>query len=594
MMKRLIPGLILAFLAVFVIFKEAGVRRPSAVVQEGCLSCHANVTDPDPSHPIQAFGCFRCHLGNPYSYDKERAHYGIARNPGDLRVAEHTCGTETCHPQIISRVKKGLMATNRGILETLQARWPSKASMDYGVPVERVTDLLSQRPPSSLAIDYYRKMCGGCHLWKPRKDFEGEPGLRGGGCSDCHIIETELQSKDDLNTFKHPEITTRIPSNNCIKCHNRSARIGLSYIGRWESEGYGTPYEGAELSSKRLSGNRFYLDLPADVHFSKASMECIDCHTAVGLMGDGKEYNSMAAQVDITCEACHMPSLNPLGEAENLGKRLLRLNRRIPDPAGEKVAFTAKGTPLYNLQERGDKLIFFRKTDGLPIEVPKGSAEKPHHVMKGHSRLSCQACHSVWISQCYGCHVSYDDSVKQTDWLTGEKTYGRWTEARSYMRFSKPSLGLRAALKVYPVTPCQVFFKRESFAHLTLSAFDPHTSSAGSRECRDCHGDPKSIGLGEGILTRIDGAWRFRASFSRNPEETAPGPALDSFVTPEGKALIGNARDGTRPFNGKELDCILAVNSCLGCHKSYSDPIYRDFSVSIRRFREGADLPCGR
>jgi hypothetical protein len=516
----------------------------------------------------------------------------MARNPGDLRVAEHTCGADACHPQIISRVKKGLMATNRSILETLQANWPSTVAMEYGAPAERVIDLLSQKPSSSFAIDHYRKMCGGCHLWKPRKDFEGEQGLRGGGCSDCHTIEAEISSEDGLKTFRHPEITTRIPSENCIKCHNRSARIGLSYTGRWESDGYGTPYEGAELNRRRLSGNRFYLHLPPDVHFSKASMECVDCHTAVGLMGDGKEYNSMPAQVDITCESCHKPSLYPLEETESLGKRLIRLNRRIPDPAGEKVAFTARGTPIYNLQEKGDKLIFFRKGDGLPIEIPKGSSEKPHHVMAGHERLSCQACHSLWIPQCYGCHVSYDNSVKQTDWLTGENTYGRWSEARSLMRFSKPSLGLRAASKVYPVTPCQVFYKKKSFSLLTLSAFDPHTTSAKSRECRDCHGDPKSIGLGEGILSRRDGKWRFRPSFSNNPGETKPGFLFDSFVTVEGNALHGNARDGTRPFNGTELERILNVYPCLGCHKAYSDPIYRDFSASLKRFREGADLPC--
>jgi len=591
-MKRLITGLVLALLGAVIIFKEAGLKRPAALVREGCLSCHSSVTDPDPSHPIKAFGCFRCHLGNPYSYDKERAHYGMAQNPGDLRVVEHTCGTEACHPQIISRVKKGLMATNRSILETIQANWPSRASISYGTPAARVADLLSDKPPSNLALDHYRKMCAGCHLWKPRKDYDGEAGLRGGGCSDCHVTQQELSSKDGFNTFRHPEITTRIPSENCIKCHNRSARIGLSYTGRWESEGYGTPYEGAELSSRKLSGNRFYLDLPSDVHFSKASMECVDCHTSVGLMGDGKEYNSISAQVDITCESCHMPMLSRLEEDENLGRRLLRLNRRIPDPAGGKIAFTVKGTPVYNLQEKGGKLIFFRKSDGLPVEVPRGSAEKPHHVMEGHERLSCQSCHSLWIPQCYGCHVSYDESAKQTDWLTGEKTRGRWSEARSLMRFSRPSLGMRASAKVYPVAPCQVFFKSESFSLLTLSAFDPHTTSAKSRQCKDCHGDPKTIGLGEGILTRKEDEWSFRSSFSFNTEETRPDFLFDSFVTLDGKALHGNARDGTRPFNDTELNRILDVNPCLGCHKSYRDPIYKDFSASVRRFREGGDLPC--
>ena len=232
---------------------------------------------------------------------------------------------------------------------------------DEGVPVGAVTDLYDSVPQRTLAVDHYRKMCAGCHLWKERGDHEEEAGKRGGGCSDCHVIDDGKKRSPADGSFEHPPLTTRIPSENCVKCHNRSARIGLSYFGRFESAGYGTPYEGADLSSRRLSGNRHYLDLPADVHFSKAGMECIDCHTAVGIMGDGRIHNQMADQVDITCDACHHPRFSKGGEVSALARRMVSLNQKTPPLNKEEIAVTRKGTPLYTLRKEGDQTVFYRR-----------------------------------------------------------------------------------------------------------------------------------------------------------------------------------------------------------------------------------------
>ncbi|MCP4665724.1 MAG: amino acid ABC transporter substrate-binding protein, partial [Deltaproteobacteria bacterium] len=190
-------------------------------------------------------------------------------------------------------MKKSIMATNRGIIKTLEYRWEKITGS--GKDVEY---LMAKEVAGGLAIEQYRKMCGGCHLWKKRGDRPGEIGKRGGGCSDCHMIDKERQGPMDVTDFQHPEITTRIPSENCIKCHNRSARTGLSYFGKFESEGYGTPYDGRRLNQRRLSGGRFYINLPADIHFVKAGMTCIDCHTEAGVMGDGKKYETLKGQLD--------------------------------------------------------------------------------------------------------------------------------------------------------------------------------------------------------------------------------------------------------------------------------------------------------
>jgi hypothetical protein len=198
------------------------------------------------------------------------------------------------------------------------------------------------------------------------------------------------------------------------------------------------------------------------------------------------------------------------------------------------------------------------------------------------------------MPQCYGCHVGYDQSKRQGEWLTGRQTPGRWSEARSFMRFSVPALGLRKGSRVYPVSPCQVFFKSEYFANLVISAFDPHTSSAKSRQCTDCHGNPKTLGFGEGTLRKKEGGWIFRPNFDGLSSSLGIDFSLESFVTPEGRPLHGNSRKGTRSFNGEELVRIMDVNPCLGCHTDYNDPIYRDFRTSKKRFDDGEALPCQR
>ena len=605
-MKRIFIVFSLLILVGVLIFKENIIKRPDGFSGEGCLFCHKEMSDSDRSHPASAFGCSICHLGNPYSLDEKRAHVTLVKNPGDLRVVEMTCGKTGCHGEIVGRVKKSLMATNRGILKIVQDEWGnghkgarvSEKSLD-------VRDLYGKITPSNAPLDLYCKMCGGCHLWKEKTGDKGEVGRRGGGCSDCHVVDEEKVKNHGPLLIQHPKMTTRIPSENCVKCHNRSARIGLSYFGKFESAGYGTPYEGDDLSSRRLSGNRFYLDLPSDIHFENGKMVCIDCHTATGLMGDGHSYDKMADQVDITCEACHSPRFRSKPEAESLANRLAVLNGKIPEPKKTFIGFTRKGTPLYNLQKVNGKPVFYRKMDGQPLKLQRVSElKKAHHNLKGHERLSCQACHSAWVPQCYGCHLTYEKSAFQKDWISGKKTPGKWKETRSYLRFGKPALGVRGDGRIFPISPCQVFFspfddagqyiKAESFINLNLSAFDPHTTREKSRTCIDCHADPKTIGLGEGILYRNGGKQVFRPTHQptgsdRGSELTFP---LDGFVTLAGNPLQTGSKNGVRPFDGKEIARILSVDPCVGCHSTYEDRIYQDFPKSLKRFEADQGLPC--
>ncbi len=101
----------------------------------GCLTCHAGIEKPHASQTVR-LGCVDCHGGDATATEKEAAHvlsndperdnssrtppsesaawmqlsweYVRFVNPGDLRVAESTCGP--CHPNETYNTKKSMMA----------------------------------------------------------------------------------------------------------------------------------------------------------------------------------------------------------------------------------------------------------------------------------------------------------------------------------------------------------------------------------------------------------------------------------------------------------------------------------------------------
>lgn len=576
--RKLIASLIwlpfILLLIGYLIFREQTTKRPEQIevttvgFVEMCLSCHKD-EKLDPAHDAQVLGCSPCHLGDALAIDKEKAHKGIVLNPGDLRVVEKTCGVEGCHPADIKKVKNSLMATNRGILSTLLYYWGERETQDSDITVEQ----LLQTGETSLALDYFRKLCATCHLWKQKNDLPGAPEFfneKGGGCSACHYILPKGEEGLTVTSFEdpekgsgaeekkpkkpHPLIVKKIPEENCIRCHNRSGRIGISYTGIFESEGYGTPYEKGELSSKRLPGDRFYLEIAEDIHHKKG-MACIDCHTRDEIMGDGTSYAHYEEQLEISCEICH---------SENPGTT--RKGKQLTNVAGEPGKYTMLG--------RVNEKIY-------PLNPPK----KESCAYPGHKRITCEACHSTWVPQCYGCHAKRDASETHLDKLTLKETEGWWEEGRSYIRYEKPMLGVWGD-EVVIVTPgCQdvvTLIDKEGnveggFNRFTMAAINPHTTQAKGRECADCHSSPKTLGLGEGTVLKKDGKWEFVPIDQGVDTLEGRTVGFDNFVTIDGEQLQHGSRDNLRPFNGEELRRILRIGLCLQCHKQYDDPAYKNY-----------------
>ena len=558
-----------------------GVKpQPKPIKPDQCMQCHGGMSSMDHAHPIEVFGCAKCHGGNRYATDKTHAHRGMVRNPARLEHAVIFCSE--CHSDILKRVNRSMMQTENGILNVLKYQWGEANDLNG---TRGVQDVRRERNMTSVAEDHFAKACAACHVNQDEAVFDNPATARGGGCSDCHRLTKNAGEH-------HATYTTRIPNANCLKCHNRSNRIGLSYEGIFESEGYGTPYKNGKLGNRLMDGRSYYR-LPSDVHHRDANMSCIDCHTEKGVMGDGKVHHHMEEAEDVKCRDCHQPKL---AKPDTLAQTLIGLNEKVPEPT--RIAYTAKmHAPLYHVQEINGSLLLHRKKDGKPFALPRMS-DRPYHSSAIHQRLDCSACHASWAPSCYGCHEVHFDNGRQYDWIKKKFTKGQWQEYRSFLRFESPSLGIGYNGKVMPFAPgCQVIGtmfkdkKVETFHAMAMAGWDPHTTQKQSRTCVDCHFNPASLGLGRGNLDYRDSNITFAPFFDSNRSGMPFGYPIDAFVSPEGKQFQSTSRKDARSFNRTELHRIVDAYRCILCHDKWDYPIYRDFNLSRKQFAKGV-TPC--
>jgi hypothetical protein len=571
------------FLIVILLTGMLCTSSADEVQQVGCLQCHQGIESIGESHAELA--CEDCHKGNPGSSTKEDAHSGIYENPGDLNIVVETCGE--CHEDIVVKVKKSLHATTAGVISGARYLWAAQKEKNaiYSVRQVEYTDgdvprelgavgSLQQLPhyeDSQQPIDdYLRNQCLRCHLWTKGAQRPGD--YRSSGCSACHVLYADdglshsgdpaIPNDEPGHPIRH-EMTTKIPSEQCVHCHNRGGRTGVSFLGMMESDGYGTPFKSDGAKQSKLHGKN-YNHLQKDLHF-EAGMECIDCHTANDTHGDGNIYSKREQAVEIECVDCH-------GDIEKYST--LR---------------TSRGNLMSNLERQNDQVVLRSKIDGKPHNIPQIRALSERDVlptamqMKGHmDNLECYACHAKWVPQCYGCHAKMDMGRKGYDWVDESKdaTY-TWQESRSYLRWETPVLGINAEGKVSPFTTgCQGIFTRigtdgkalelnkvfvtsDGHSGIGHNPIQPHTISRKPRTCENCHSEPKALGLGSGhYVSRSNGI--------DIPFE------LERIVDEDGNQIQGISHLDARPFNKEEIQRIRRVNVCLGCHQETPTIFWKD------------------
>ena len=388
--------------------------------------------------------------------------------------------------------------------------------------------------PNLAGITYSRQQCQRCHVGVTGREKRGD--YRGAGCSACHVPygnEGFYEGKDPtihkdqpgkllvhrMQATRNSKVTvgdltySGIPSETCNSCHNRGKRIGVSYQGIMEFP-YGSPYNEKGKKQPKLH-TKNYLFIKDDLHHQQASrtgnpkggMLCQDCHTSIGMHGDGNLFGTTLAQVEIECADCHgtpeqFPWDLPIGYGEEFQKNIddkpRGLAAELPAfmsfattyPAEDGYLLTARGNPFGNVVKKGKKVVV-HSASGLDFEVPVLKQIKTDNtwnsingkvamdsVDRHMDSLECYACHADWAPQCYGCHITVDYSKDQTDidWITtanarrkngltpdndlgtnGLTGPGKVFETRSYLRWETPTLGINGEGRVSPMMPgCQV------------------------------------------------------------------------------------------------------------------------------------------
>ncbi|MCB2190410.1 MAG: hypothetical protein KQI62_02525 [Deltaproteobacteria bacterium] len=617
---------------------------------ERCLTCHQGLEQISPSHPVEAMGCVSCHGGQGLALTKDQAHQGLigGRNPSDLTFAWASCGGRgaaagRCHAgrenqaaDMVYRVERTIMATMTGVITSLRVAWGAQGDFTTRLATTAISDPRRPSPapprtlasllmipagppagpnPAQVADEQWNKFCARCHL---RASRDAGLSVHGQGCAACHgsrvpsgryLGQDASLNREQSGHAAYHKLHETPPEDNCLRCHNRSGRLGLNYRGWVEDENGRTPWPTGH-PNHTLSGGRGVHQLLPDVHRAKG-MACVDCHSGREVMGDARLYARMRFQTEVTCATCHGRADGPprLGAPDDYAMYEATYGPLKSGPAlnrDDRLALSAKGRPLSNLRQQGGKLVLLsRSQPGKKHTVPLVNADQRHRL-PGHQRLACQACHSRWTPQCYGCHDYRQASGSMWSYAAQGFTPGHWKESRDQYRFSDPVLGVDSQDKVRPFVPgCQVIYTANGpdgaplpghaleqprtkaiMNSIVSTPLSPHTTRTEVRPCEACHLSGKALGLGSGPrplgkLTAISLADLQGVGFPADWE---------TLMDQQGRPIQGQTHEGARPLNTKELRRVLAFGRCLPCHRRPDDPVLADPAKAWKRILPGGDL----
>ncbi len=579
--------------------------------KESCVICHRDVHGLTAAHSPATTGCAACHGGNPLAADKRQAHKQMVLIPGNLATAQRSCGTTGCHPEIVSRVKTGLMATLSGMIRVDRTVFGEKNPVDSLVNVHHLGH--------TAADEHLRNLCVRCHLGNPKT----EPGpvtekSRGGGCLACHLNYSAkavkalqiLKQPEDLVpvAYAHPSIDLRVSDKHCFGCHSRSGRISTGYAG-WHE----TPMIAAQMPDtihyRLIEGTRVFKKEPEDIHH-KLGMECIDCHQSREIMGDGKVYRHEEDQEDVQCADCHFTGKPHTLKAGALDAEEATIVALRYGKLGEKVflATRKRNRALVNTLVKNDTSWLVTKASGKRFRL-----KSPARVCTApvHKNVSCSACHSAWAPSCIGCHNAYDPNEKGYDMVANKEKKGSWVEYTGDYLAQLPALGFRQTGKkkeIVPVIPGMILtidlrsYNRKSHDSLLFRRLfapaAPHTTSVKGRSCKSCHNNPVALGYGQGNLHYVvdgnKGQWVFDALYEKNPHDGLPEDAWTGFL--KNRTGMVSTRKNVFPFSVKEQKKILLVGTCLTCHKQKSEVMQKSlyhFDVMLKKRTRQCILPDG-
>jgi hypothetical protein len=393
---------------------------------EYCLTCHSELPEISPSHPIETFGCVICHGGERLALDADLAHSSMrgGRNPSEFAVVEASCGGTDCHSgsktdqrDHIQRVLSSVQGTYAGAIAMIRFTYGAQPDLiarygiyavrspDYqpggpGVPFLEAFDTSNETNPSILK---FGSNCLICHLSAPAVEpnllsFPTDPDsnttassaktqapefARLTGCAACHTPT----SGTDLSQPLH-RLTTALSYTQCNTCHNRGNYDlrSMQFIVR---------------SDHPSSRQEDYYQPIAQFTRCEWTLDCVDCHTRQEVMGDGFIHSNKKEIQYTRCYTCHgtlgeLPQTYTIENSNDLALSLAFLNPVIDLKVGDTILVTEKGEPIWNTRvlPDGNYELFGKGTGQRFIFRPVKGSGCQQKSEEQESRY-CHVCHAV-------------------------------------------------------------------------------------------------------------------------------------------------------------------------------------------------------
>ncbi len=325
---------------------------------EYCLTCHADLPEISPSHPIETFGCVLCHGGERLALDEDLAHSTMrgGGNPSDLSVVEASCGGSDCHSgsaaedrDHIQRVMTSIQTTYAGAISSIRFTFGSQPDQTARQGIFAVTDEETRTGVTSLAafdpsaegnpsIRKFGDNCLTCHI--NARPPEGDAYKRLTGCAACHSPVLPPPLGEGRGEEGVHILTSALPYSQCNTCHNR----GNYDLRKMEF------VERIDQPTRRLDD---YYQPIAQFVLCEYTLDCVDCHTRNEAMGDGDLHGNKKDIQYIQCRTCHgtpteLPLTRTLTDLDDIAFRLAFLNPVVDLNLGDTILVTEKGEALWN------------------------------------------------------------------------------------------------------------------------------------------------------------------------------------------------------------------------------------------------------
>jgi len=394
---------------------------------ERCQTCHLGIEEISDSHPSDTLGCAVCHGGNPLSLDKTTAHaqmYG-GGHPGSLEVASLSCGGTgpngaACHSgnhdlvkNQVDTVKTSIMSTKAGELSAVRRifgldKTNEVPGLSKGEGAVNYPNPLQGRPNEE---KFQQDCLSQCHQSGGELQKDASNGnVLGNGCETCHVLtnpthtyignDTTIKENQSGRGMVH-RLTTQIPYTQCNQCHNQGSHdpIQMKFTARTDIEKVTRDWQAGDLTwTDRVTD--YYL--PGELFaLCEVSLDCIDCHTRLDAMGDGKLYTAQHDAVHIRCSDCHgtkdqLPQTKKLVNPEDLALQMQKqvTNSKFPTlKVGDEILVTSLGEDLPFLRHEGDVWIQSSRVTGKTFKVPLVLGSNCEQNPEEQGADSCHKCH---------------------------------------------------------------------------------------------------------------------------------------------------------------------------------------------------------